>query len=104
MENSSRTGCDSHPFLHLQDLAWVLIHGRALGNFTGELEKEKKKGKKKREKERRKLGEREKREQIDKGVSLGKRKERKRMEKKVQGQYGILFSSHQWSQISVLAQ
>lgn len=41
MENSSRTGCDSHPFLHLQDLAWVLIHGRALGNFTGELEKEK---------------------------------------------------------------
>lgn len=43
------------------------------------------KGKKKREKERRKLGEREKRERIDKGVSLGKRKERKRTEKKSTG-------------------
>lgn len=43
------------------------------------------KGKKKREKDRRRLGERETREQIDKGVRMGKRKERKRMEGKSTG-------------------
>lgn len=48
--------------------------------------------------------EREKREKIDKGVGMGKRKERERMEKKSKGPIWNLFSSHQWSQISVLAQ
>lgn len=65
--------------------------------FTSALEKDKVHEWKEEIGEReRRLGQREGRGQIDKGVRMGKRKERKREEKrKVQGQYGILFSSLQ---------
>lgn len=64
--------------------------------FTSALEKDKVHEWKEEIERERRLGQREARGQIDKGVRTGKRKERKREEKrKVQGQYGILFSSLQ---------
>lgn len=67
MEKSSRTGCESHPVLHLQCIVWVLAHGKPLGNSSPVNSRKRKymKRKKKWEKGRRILGEREGRGQSD---------------------------------------
>lgn len=67
VEKASRIECGSHPFLHLQCLVWVSVHGKSLGNSSPVNKRKRKsmKEKKKWEEERRRLGEREGRKQID---------------------------------------